>query len=89
MDAFPELDEYDVTSRSMGAPGEDLLFSTRARKLFPFSAECKHHAAISAYKWLEQRQTSDFPPIVFAKANHKEPIVILYASEFLKLIKKD
>ena len=87
LDAFPDLEKDDITSRSMGSPGEDILLSPRARSRFGFSVECKHRAKIAVYDWLEQRGGSDYPSIVFAKANHKEPIAILYADAFLKLIK--
>lgn len=71
----------------MGAPGEDILLSPKAREKFPFLIECKSRAGIAVYAWLDQRAESEYPPIVFAKANHREPIVILYASEFFKLFK--
>ena len=85
---FPELTKDDVRSTSMGAAGEDVLLSGIARKRFPFSIECKSRNAIAVYPWLEQRADGDYPPIVFAKGNHKTPIVIMYAVDFLKLIEK-
>lgn len=72
----------------MGAPGEDILLSPLARSKVPFSIECKSKNAIAVYPWLEQRAGDGYPPLVFARGNHKEPIVILYASDFLKLIKE-
>ena len=78
----------DVRSTSMGAPGEDVLLSPRARTLTPYSIECKSRAGIAVYEWLQQRMGSSFPPLVFAKANHKEPIAILYATDFMMLLKK-
>ena len=69
----------------MGASGEDVLLSAVAREKFRYSIECKSRHGIAVYSWLEQRADGAYPPIVFAKANHKEPIVILYAKDFLKL----
>lgn len=87
---FPELEPDDVTSRSMGAPGTDILLSPKARKLIPYDIECKHRAAIAVYDWIEQRETGgEYPPLVFAKANHKNPIVIMYLGEFMELLKKN
>jgi hypothetical protein len=39
---FPELEADDVTSRSMGCPGEDILLSPKARKLLPVCIEAKN-----------------------------------------------
>lgn len=69
----------------MGAAGEDILLSTEGRSHFPYSVECKARKGIAVYSWLEQQQGGPYPPIVFAKANHKEPIVIIYAKDFMKL----
>lgn len=89
LETFPELAKDDITSRSMGAPGEDILLSPKARMRIPFSIECKHRASIAIYAWLEQRLGETYPPIVFAKANHKEPLVVMFAEDFLKLIKRN
>lgn len=72
----------------MGASGPDILFSSVARSKFPYSIECKSRQGIAVYSWLEQRTDEGYPPIVFAKGNHREPIVILYAKDFLELIKR-
>ena len=73
----------------MGAPGPDILLSPKARDLFAYSTECKSRRSIAVYKWLHQREEEGFRPIVFAKANREEPIVIMYAEDFLKLIKRN
>lgn len=78
----------DVRSTSMGASGQDILLSPLARSRFPFDVECKSKNAIAVYSWLEQRANEGHTAIVFAKGNHKEPVVILYAKDFLKLIKE-
>lgn len=85
LSTFPSLVKDDVKSTSMGAPGEDVLLSGIARSKFGYSIECKSRRGIAVYSWLEQRAGESYPPIVFAKANHKEPIVILYAKDFMKL----
>lgn len=87
LNAFPELTSKDVVSRPMGSPGEDIMLSTRACELFPWDIECKSKEAIAVYSWLEQSDRSEFPHIVFAKGNHKQPIVILYAEDFFRLYK--
>ena len=87
LEIYPQLSKDDIRSTSMGAGGEDILFSQLARQWMPYTIECKSRHAISVYSWLEQRQGSDYTPICFAKANHKNPIVILYAEDFFQLIK--
>ena len=82
LDAFPQLTSKDVTSRPMGSSGEDILLSQLATDLFPWDIECKSKDAIAVYSWLEQSERTELPHIVFARGNHKEPIVILYAKDF-------
>lgn len=89
LEAFPDLVKDDIRSTSMGASGEDLLLSPAARSRLPWSIECKSRNSIAVYGWLEQRSGSEYPPLVFAKANHKEPIVVLYASDFIQLLKEN
>ena len=43
---FPQLEKDDITSRSMGANGSDLLLSPAARKLIPYDFECKSLARL-------------------------------------------
>jgi hypothetical protein len=91
LNTFPELHEADVSSRSMGAQGEDVLISPRARQLFPYSVECKAHNAFSVYGYLEQAQQNcpqGVEPLLVIKGNHKKPLVIVDADYFFKLIKE-
>lgn len=88
----PTLTEDDVRSTSMGAGGEDVLLSSSARTLWPFSIECKSKAAYAFYKDLEQAQANcpDYAqPILVAKANHKNPVVIIDAEWFFNNYKKE
>ena len=88
LECFPSLTESDVRSTSMGAPGVDIQLSSAAFTKFPYKVECKSKASIAVYPWLEQHESNTGTAIVFARANHKEPIVVLYAQDFLKLIKE-
>ena len=42
LEKFNTLEDDDVRSTTMGDSGEDVLLSPAARKLFPFSIECKN-----------------------------------------------
>jgi len=83
---FPKLEPDDVKSTSMGAGGEDVQLSPAARKLFPYSVECKSLKAIAVYKYYEQAQANagKYEPLVVIKANHKKPLVLLDAEYFFK-----
>lgn len=86
---YTHLEEDDLKVTSSGATGEDITFSPLARQTLPVSIECKSRASIAVYEWLEQAKSNsaDYIPVVFAKGNHKQPIVILDAVDFFKLIK--
>ena len=51
---LPSLASDDVSSRSMGAGGEDVLLSPKARSLFPYSIECKNTERVNVWNFYEQ-----------------------------------
>ena len=86
---FPQLEPDDITSRSMGAGGEDLLLSPAARKLIPYSFECKSIARFAGHTYMEQAQANTpagIKPVAVVKANHKKPVVIIYLDDFMELL---
>lgn len=87
---FKKLEPDDCRSTSMGAGGEDILLSPKARKLFPYSVECKSLKSIAVYKFYEQASVNSgkFEPLVFIKANNKTPLAIVDAAHFVKLTVK-
>jgi hypothetical protein len=87
---FPDLEPDDVRSTSMGAGGEDVLLSPAARKLFPFSVECKNLKAIAAYKFYEQAKANcpkGSEPLVVMKQNNSPPLVLVSAEWFFKQVR--
>jgi hypothetical protein len=82
---FPDLEPDDVRSTSMGAGGEDIKLSPAARKLFPYSVECKSRARFALYNDYDQA-LSNCPdgaePILVVKANRRKPVVIIDAEYF-------
>lgn len=89
--AFPDLEKDDVRSLSMGAGGEDILLSPKAREYFPFSVECKSLASFAFYKHLDQAKTNapeGVEPLLVCKANRKNPVVIVDAEYFFNMIGK-
>lgn len=82
---FPRLEPDDVRSTSMGAGGEDILLSPAARKLFPYSVECKSLKSIAVYKYYEQAKSNcnNYEPLVIIKANGKKPLALVSAEYFI------
>jgi len=81
----PTLEIDDVKSTSMGASGEDVQFSPAARKLWPFSIECKSHKSFAVYGIYSQA-VGNCPkgaePLVVIKQNRSKPLVIVDAEWF-------
>lgn len=88
LETFPNLEEDDVKSQSMGAFGMDVLLSPAAQRCFPWAVECKSRAAIAVYSFYEQavaNKTDKLNPLVVMKANRKQPLVLLSLDDFMRL----
>ena len=85
-----DLEPDDVTSRSMGAGGEDVLLSPKARKQYPVSIECKSMAKFAGYSHMEQAKenSNGYQPVVVLKANRQDPIAMVDAEYFFNLLTK-
>ena len=85
----PSLEEDDVKSTAMGQGGEDVQLSPAARKLVPLSIECKSRASYAFYKDLDQAYANcpkGSQPTLIAKANHRDPVVIIDATVFFDIL---
>jgi Holliday junction resolvase len=57
----------------------------------PFRIECKRRKGIAVYEWLEQCEMACYKvmrrefPVVIARADHKEPIVIMRYSDWKRI----
>ena len=78
-----------MQSRSMGAGGEDIMLSPKARGVFPYSVECKNQESINVWKSYEQAKENagEYEPIVVLKRNNTKPLVLVDADYFVKLHK--
>ena len=86
---FPELEPDDVRSTAMGQNGEDVQLSPAARKFLPFQIECKNKREVAVINWLKQANThGKHIPIVIAKQNYSDPVVVIDALTFLKMMRK-
>ena len=83
-----ELELDDVRSTSMGAPGEDIQLSPKARSILPISIECKSVKAVAAARFYDQAQERSFGkmPVVVFKENHGEPLAIVAWEHLLDLL---
>ena len=90
LESFPQLEEDDVRSTSMGAGGEDLQLSPAARKLFGFSIECKNQERLNVWDAYVQASANSgkHEPLLVMKKNRKKPLVVIDAETFVQIIKK-
>ena len=81
----------DVRSTSMGAGGEDIQLSTAARRLFPYSIECKAFKSFAIYKVMDQAAENcpkGAEPVAIIKGDRQKPLAVMDAEHFFKLTKK-
>lgn len=88
-----DLPDDDVVSRPMGSGGEDIMMSTRARQVFPFSLECKNTKKFPSLEALEQAEynAKGYTPVVCWKPPRKgmdDTIVYLKLKDFVSLWRK-
>ena len=83
-----KLEPDDVRSITMGDSGEDILLSPAARRLFPFSVECKNQEKLNIWSSLEQAEgnSGNHPPLVIFKRNRSKTYAVLEFDELLKLL---
>ena len=89
---FPKLEPDDCRSTSMGCGGEDIQLSPAARKLFPYSIECKAYKHFAVYKLIDQAIENcpqNAEPLEVLKADRKTPLVVVDAEHFFNLYKKE
>lgn len=83
------VEEDDVTSTPGGVNGPDIGLSPLARKLFPWTVECKSRSSFSIYSALEQAEKNlikDTKPIAVLKGDRKKPMALLYAEDLLEIL---
>ena len=82
------LEPDDVRSTSMGASGEDLLLSPAARKLFPFSVECKNQERLNIWDSLSQAEENAGPhiPLLVFKRNRSKTYISMEINDLIKIL---
>lgn len=89
LEMYPDLElDTDVRSAIMGETGEDIKLSSKARKVFPYSVECKSLKAVGVYKFYDQAKANTpkgVQPLVVVKQNRRKPLVVLDLDYFMEL----
>ena len=82
------LEPDDVRSITMGDSGEDILLSPAARKVFPFSVECKNQEKLNIWSSLEQAEENSgkHTPLVIFKRNRSKTYAVLEFDKLLELL---
>ena len=91
LEHFTHLEPDDVLSTTMGDAGTDIKLSPAARKVFPFSVECKNQQAISIWSALAQAESNAKPettPCVIFKRNHSDTYITMKFDAFMKIYTK-
>ena len=88
LEKFDKLEPDDVRSITMGDSGEDILLSPAARRLFPFSVECKNQEKLSIWGALEQAEENSgkHSPLVIFKRNRSKTYAVLEFDKLLELL---
>ena len=89
-DSFPTLEEDDIKSQTMGMTGEDIVLSPAARKLIPYSFECKNVERLQFWAAVEQAESNsdNRAPVIVVKKNRREPYIAIPLDSFIELIKE-
>jgi len=88
LEKFDSLEPDDVRSITMGDSGEDILLSPAARRVFPFSVECKNQEQLNIWSALEQAKenSGDHVPLVIFKRNRTKTYAVLEFDKLLELL---
>ena len=88
LETFNQLEPDDIRSAIMGEQGEDIKLSPAARRLIPYSFECKNQESLNIWSSLQQAEENagDYDPVLIFKRNRSKTYVTIELEEFIKLI---
>ena len=88
LESFTDLEPDDVKSAIMGESGEDIKLSPAARKLIPYSFECKNQESLNIWASLQQAEenSGDYDPVLIFKRNRTKTYAVVNIEKFLELI---
>tara|TARA_B110000444_G_C18844154_1_gene600834 strand:+ start:256 stop:594 length:339 start_codon:yes stop_codon:yes gene_type:complete len=85
-----KLEDDDIKSQIMGVNGEDIVLSPAAKKILPFSIECKNVEKFSIWKSLKQTEANTAngsTPLLIFKRNNTKTYVVEDINTWIKRIK--
>ena len=85
------LEEDDIKSQTMGMTGEDIVLSPAARKLIPYSIECKNVERLNVWQCIKQTESNvqeDCNPALIIKRNQTDTYVIIPLELWISIIQK-
>ncbi len=85
---FKTLDDNDISCAIMGEPGEDIKLSPAARRLIPYSFECKNQEKLNIWESLKQAESNSEKgkPVLIFKRNRSKTYAVLEIQDFIELI---
>ena len=86
--SFPSLEPDDIKAAIMGESGEDIKLSPAAKKLIPYSFECKNQERLNIWQSLQQAEDNceDREPVLVFKRNRTKTYVAIEFNKFLEFI---
>jgi len=88
---YPVLGKDDIRTSLMSESGADIkLMSQTARKLFPYSIECKNREDFKTiYSYFHQAQShTNMEPLLVVKMNREKPLVIINMEHLFELLER-
>ena len=91
LESFKQLEEDDIRSAIMGETGEDIKLSPAARKLIPYSFECKNQEKLNIWDSLKQAEENSgvYDPVLIFKRNRSKTYSVINIEKFIELINEN
>jgi len=90
LETFPEFENDDIKSTTMGDGGEDIQLSPSARKTLPISIEVKRRKSgmKTAYSYIDQAgKHGKGEPVVFYRSDRQPWIVMVGMDHYMELLR--
>ena len=83
----PKLEEDDIKSQTMGMSREDIVLSPAAKKMIPYSFECKNKERLNIWQSIEQCEdnSNGSIPVVVIKRNRSKVYAIMEFDSWLEI----
>ena len=91
LETFSDLEPVDIGSQIMGVSGEDIVLSPAARRLIPYSFECKNQEKLNIWDSLQQAEKNCgvYDPVLIFKRNRSKTYAVINIEKFIELINEN